>query len=269
MRFELARRIGVLVEIGPVGEAVAEQAMHHRAGERGVGAGLHQHRQVGLLHRAVHVDVDGRDLRAALLAGAARVGHHVDLRVHRVGAPDHDQVRLRHLARIDAGDLAAAGREARIGRVDADRRVIAGILLHVAQAVHAVAHHEAHRAGVIVRPHALGAVAPLGRVELLGDEIERVVPRDALEAAGPLRADAAQRMQETVGMIGALGVARDLGADDAARVVVVLRAAHPADPAVDDVDLERAGGRAVVRTGRIADPPALGEPDGLIHRPGL
>ena len=112
-----------LFEVVPVRLAVAEQAMHHRAGERAVGAGLDQHRQIGLLHGAVHVDVDGDDLGAALLARAHGVRHHVDLGVDRIGAPDHDQVGLRHLARIDAGDRAGAGGEAAIGRIDADGAV--------------------------------------------------------------------------------------------------------------------------------------------------
>ena len=89
MRLEFARHVGVAVEIVAVGIAVAEQAMHDRAGERAVGAGPDQHRQIGLLHRAVHVDVDGDDLGAALLAGAHRMRHHIDLGGDRIGAPDH------------------------------------------------------------------------------------------------------------------------------------------------------------------------------------
>ena len=55
-------------------------------------------------------------------------------------------------------------------------------------------------------------------------------------------------------MMDALGVARDLGADDAGRVGLLLRAAHPADAAaVDHLDIERAGRRAVMRTGGVAD----------------
>ena len=43
-------------------------------------------------------------------------------------------------------------------------------------------------------------------------------------------------------MMDALGVARDLGADHAGRVGVVLGAAHAADGAVvEHLDLERAG----------------------------
>ena len=96
--------------------------MHDRAGQRAVGAGPQQHRHVGLLHGAVHVDVDRDDLGAAFFAGARRMRHHVDLGRHRVGAPDHHQVGFRHLARIGAGELAGAGDEAGPGRVDADRR---------------------------------------------------------------------------------------------------------------------------------------------------
>src|SRR5580704_1734081 len=46
------------------------------------------------------------------------------------------------------------------------------------QPVDAVALHQAHGAGVIVRPYRFGAVLLFGAQELLGDEIERVVPRD-------------------------------------------------------------------------------------------
>ena len=238
--------------------------MHHGAGERAVGAGAHQHRQVGLLHGAVHVDVDGDDLGAALLARARRVGHHVDLGVHRIGAPDHHQVGLRHLARIGAGDAAGAGGKAGIGRVDADRGMEAGIFLGVAQPVDAVAHDEAHGAGVVIRPHRLRAVALLGLDEFLGDEIERVVPRDRRERAVRL---AHQRPHQPVGMVHALGVARDLGADHAGGVVVVLGAAHAADGVrVEHFDFERAGRRAIVRTGGKADPRRRrARANGLIH----
>ncbi len=183
MRFKLARRVGVFVEIIPVRLAVAEQAMHHRAGERAVGAGLHQHRQIGLLHGAVHIDVDRGDLGAALFARAHGVRHHVDLGVHRIGAPDHHQIGFRHFARIDAGDAPDAGGKAGIGRIDADGGMEAGIFLGVAQPVDAVAHHQTHGAGIIIRPHRLGAVPLLGLQKLLGDQIERVVPGNRCELA--------------------------------------------------------------------------------------
>ena len=120
MRLEFARRVGVFFKIIPIGLAVTEQAMHHRAGKRAIGPGLDQHRQIGLLHRAIHVDVDRHDLGAALFARAHGVGHHIDLGVHRIGAPDHHQIGFRHFARIDARDAADPGGKAGIGGIDAD-----------------------------------------------------------------------------------------------------------------------------------------------------
>ena len=109
-------------------------------------------------------------------------------------------------------------------------------------------------------------MALLGGEKFLGDEVERVVPGNGLELAGAFRPLAAQRMQQAVLVVLALGVARDLGADDAGGVVVVLGAAHAADGAlVEELDLERAGRRAIVRAGGKADPLRSGQPDGLVH----
>ena len=239
--------------------------MHHRASERAVGAGPDQHRQVGLLHGAVHVNVDDDDLGAAFLAGARGVRHHVDLGVHRIGAPDHHQIGFRHFARIGAGEFSGAGDESGPGRIDADGGEEARILFGVAQAVDAVAHQVAHGAGVIIGPHRFGAVRLLGADKLLGDKIERVVPRDWREFAAALRAFAPQRMQQAIGVMQALGVARDLGADYARRVGIVLGAAHAADRVrIKDLDLERAGRWAVVRAGRRCD---FLRAHGLIHAP--
>ena len=49
-------------------------------------------------------------------------------------------------------------------------------------------------------------------------------------------------------MMLALGIARDLGADDARRVGLARRPANPPDALpVDALDLERAGARAIMR----------------------
>ena len=112
---------------------------------------------------------------------------------------------------------------------DADGREPARVLHRVAQPVDAVALHQPHRAGVVVRPHRLAAVLARLGDELLGHDVERVVPRDLGELPGALGADAAQRLHQPVGMVDALGVARDLLADHPGGVVVAHRAAHPAD----------------------------------------
>ena len=124
--------------------------------------GFSDEAHVGLLHRRVVVDVDDDDLGAALLAGPHRMGHHVDLGDHRIGAPDDDAVGLRHLARIGAAQPAGAHHEAGPGEIGADRVEEAGIFLGVAQPIDAVALHQAHGAGIEVGPDGLAAVLLLG-----------------------------------------------------------------------------------------------------------
>src|SRR3546814_6026382 len=90
----------------------------------------------------------------------------------------------------------------------------------------------------------------LGLQERLGNLVERLLPADLLVgvAAGAALADAPQRRGQAVGMMNPLGVARDLGADNAVGIVVAARAAHLADArARQPLDLERAGDRKSTR----------------------
>src|SRR6185437_5116968 len=219
--------------------------------ESAVGAGTHREMDVGLLGGAGAVRVDHDDLGATLLR-LHGVGHDVDLGIHRVAAPDHHQVRmLVDLAHVGAALHAGAGDPASVGERHADGREPARVLHRVAQAVDAVALHQPHRPGVVVRPDRLAAVLPRLGDELLGDDVERVLPGDLGELLAALRSDPAQRLHQPVGMMDALGVARDLLADHARGVVVALRAAHPADPRrAEALDLQRAGAGAVVRADR-------------------
>ena len=264
VRFELVRHVGIFRQVVAVGESVTEQHVHNCAGERAVGARPQAKRQVGLPHRVVLVDVYRHDRRAALLAGADRVGHHVDLGRHGVCAPDDHAIGLRHLARVRPHHHAGAGDEARPGGIDADGREEARIALGVPQPVDSVAHHPAHRTGVVVGPNALRSKLPLGGQKALRNGVERLVPRDAGESTRPLRAGALQWVKEPVRMVDALGVAGDLRADDAGRVGLALGPMQPANrSAVDQLDFERAGGRTIVGAGRVADVD-LGE---LVHAP--
>src|SRR5713101_6286155 len=120
----------------------------------------------------------------------------------------------------------------------------------VAQAMDAVALHQPHGAGVVMRPHRLRPVAPRGLGEGLGDAVERLVPGDRHERCDPypLVADAAQRRLETLRVVLPLGIARDLGADHARRIGMILAAVDPSDrPRVEPLHLERAGARAIMR----------------------
>ena len=227
----------------PVGLSVAEQAVHDGAGERAVGARPHQHREVGLLHGAVHVDVDRHDPGAALLAGAHCAGHHVDLGVDRVGA----QITTRSDFVISRGSGLAICRCCGIaapGRIVADGLKKPEYLWR--RAGDAVAHDQAHGAGIEVGPDRLRPRALLDAEKFLGDQIERIVPRDRREVARPFRSFAHQRPGQPVRMVDALGIARDLGADHPRGVAVVLGAAH----AVDGVLVEHPTSSAQVEGNR-------------------
>jgi hypothetical protein len=83
--------------------------------------------------------------------------------------------------------------------------------------------------------------------------VERFVPRNRHESGfvGALRADPAQRRRQPIGVVLALGIARDLGADDADRIIVVAGTAHFADPPFgQQFDFQCADAGAIVRAGR-------------------
>src|SRR5205823_3061986 len=160
--------------------------MHDGAGEGAIGAGPQDDLDVRLLHGVVIVDVDRGDLRTAFLAGADRMRHHVDLSVHGISAPDHDEVGDAHLARIDAGNLAGADRKPDPGDVGANGGVEAGIFLYMRKAVDAVAHHEPHRAGIVIGPDRLSAEFAFGRVEAITYFVQRLVPGNPRELSGAL-----------------------------------------------------------------------------------
>ena len=228
--------------------------MHDGAGKGAVGAGLQQDLDVGLFHGVVVVDVDRRDLCTALLAGAHCVRHHIDLGVDGIGTPNHDQVRDSHLARVDAGDLAGADGKSDARDVGADGRVEARIFLHIGEAVDAIAHHQSHGAGVIIRPDRFSAEFALGGIEASRDFVQRLVPGNSRELARTLQPGATHRIEQTVRMVNALGVTRDLGADNARGISLLFGAPYSANAAaLDHLDVERAGRRAIMRTGRMAD----------------
>src|SRR5207248_459966 len=120
--------------------------------------------------------------------------------------------------------------------------------------VDAVAHHHAHGAGVIIRPNRLRAEFALGCVETIGDFVQRFVPRDPREVSRAFRTGTAQRKQQPIRVMNALGIAGDFGADHAGGIALELRTTHAPDGgAIDHFDVERASRWAVVRTGRMPD----------------
>ena len=196
------------------------------------------------------VRVDHHEGRIPRLPRLGDVGHDVDLGGGRIATPDDDQVRLRHLARVRAHVCADPGPPAVAGKARADGLVLPRIAHDVAEPIDAVALHQAHGAGVVVGPDRLKAVRLRRADERVGDQVERIVPADGAEGAVALLAGALQRLREAPRVMHALGVARDLGADDARSVVVLPRAPDGTDPVrCQPLDLQRAGRRAVVGAG--------------------
>jgi hypothetical protein len=123
------------------------------------------------------------------------------------------------------------------------------IAFGVREALDPVAHHETHRAGVEIWPHAFGAEFPLDGQETLSNAVQRFVPTDRRELPASLGANAPKRLSEPIRVMDALPIAGDLRADDARGVGLVARAVDSADPlAANHLDVESANGRAVVRT---------------------
>ena len=254
MRFEFVGTIRIGRHIIAVRKAIAKQHMHHAASESAVGAGTQDDLDIRLLHRIIVVNIDDRDLRAPLFSCAGRVSHHIDLRVDGVGAPDHDEIRLRHLARIDARDPAGAGGESGPCNRRADRPEEPRIFFLGREAIDTVTHHQPHRAGIIIRPHRLRAEVALGSVKTRRDLVQRLVPCNANILPGAFRPAAAHRKHKPVGMVDTLGVARDLRADDAGGVGLLFRASDATDGCVvNHLDVERAGRRAIMRAGGMLD----------------
>ncbi len=249
---EFAGAGGVTRHVVAIGEAFGEQHMHDPERQCRIRTGARHQMQVGLLGRAGTIGIDDEKSGPAGFAGARDMRHHVDLRGDRIGAPNHDQVRARHLARVGPAFGARPRKPSRVGKRDADRRILARIAHRVAQALDSVALHEAHRPGVKIGPHGFGSEGGGRPFQRLGRLVERFVPRDRREAvaAAPFGADAPQRNRQPIGMVLAFGVARDLRADHAGGVIVGFRAAHFADPGLGKAfDLQRADAGAVVRAG--------------------
>ena len=200
-----------------------------------------------------------RELRAArvddheLDAAVERV-HQVPGRrgvgVERVGAPDEraasvPQVRARHLPvqqpeRHHRGREAGARLGAEVGRAVLQREAL---------------DERAHLLGVAaVEDGRLGSALGLDALEVGGDLLERLVPRDRLELAGAARSGAPERRQQPVLVVHVLARRGALGAQRAAVVRVLARALDLDDAAVAHREVETALRRGVADgADRLAD----------------
>jgi len=81
--------------------------------------------------------------------------------------------------------------------------------------VHAGAIEQAHGAGIGVWQDGFGSVFGGDLFEIRGDGVEGGVPGDGFELAGALRAGATEGCEEARGVVDAIEVVGDLGAEEA------------------------------------------------------
>ena len=204
---------------------------------------------VGLLRGQRAVGIDGDDA-CALPSGLGNARPEVQVRGDRIGAPEHDQLRIAKMFDVGA-DLGT------------DHGVVAGPAC--ARTQHTLGERrpqpveetprqpevvdEAERARIGVGQDRLRIVAgDLGQAP--GDGVQRFIPADANELATPgaFLADPFHRVEQAVRVVGALQIARDLGAQNAGRTRMIRIPAHAGGDALLDCDEHGAGVRTIMRT---------------------
>ncbi len=244
--------IDMLGEVVVVEPVVDDQLVHQPERERAVGAGQQRDVPVALVGGLGLARVDADELRAGPLRGL-REGPEVQVRRDRVAAPDQDQPALGIERQVHA-DLGAVGRGQRLAAgAGADRAVEQRRAEPVEEARrHALALHQPHRAGVAVGHDGLRRARSAGgdRLQPAGDVGQRLGPAHTHEPATAPGPAALHRMQHALGVVGALRVARDLGAQRAVRRRVPGVALDLDRAAVLHRDPDRAGVRAIMRAGR-------------------
>ncbi len=238
----------MLIEKRLVGESFFKEVAMNGEGDRQVGAGLYGEVQVGLPCHGGRARVEHHDV-GALIAGLLEERHQVDARHTGVHAPDDDHLRRRVVFVADRRHLAV---EAKVGGAGWRRAHGAqqprGAEPPEQDGIGVVLRHEAVRAAVTERQNRLCPVVLPGLAHLAGDQLQRIVPGDALELARALGAAPYRRIQQPVVAVDALVEAPHLGADVAVGDVVVVRPIDLRDAARAQCHVERAGVWAIERT---------------------
>ena len=157
--------------------------------------------------------------------------HQIDLGTDRIAAPDHDEFAVRNFPGINTALGAGTCVPAGISQRCTERRVLAGILHHVAQTFDIVTLHQAHRTGVKIRPHGLCPVALRDRYQFVRYVVQGFVPADRLKSgqAGPFVPGAPERLRQPIRVVHPFRVAGDFGTDRASRIGVIPGAVYPSN----------------------------------------
>ena len=238
---------------------VREEEPVDRERDGDVGARLHGQVHVGRSCERRRPRIDHDERRAALLR-FAHVRDQVDAGRRRVDAPEDDQRGFRVVLIRDRRHLAVERHVGGAGRRGADRARQTRRAEPAPQLrVDVVLRQQAVRSAVRIRQNRLAPPAlRLRGAHLLGDQLERFVPRHALELAFALAAFAHRRIEQPVGSVHALAEFPHLRADEAVGDRVSARAVDVDDAPAPHRHRQAAGIRAVERARGINDD---GRPD--------
>ena len=165
---------GVLSDVIPVYPLLGKQHMHYCTGQSAVSARAQHQVQIRLLCCTSSVGVYDYQPCIIVSASFGDVVHNIDLRVHRISAPDYHQIRLTHQANITAPLGSRTGNPTGIGECRAERRMLPRCTVRMTEAIKAVALHQPHGAGVVKRPNGLWPRHLSNTVKSLSDQINGV-----------------------------------------------------------------------------------------------
>ena len=225
---------------------------HHRQGERGVGPGPDQDHLVGLRRGLGLAHVDRDDVGpAATGGGQVRTGVRL---AGEVGAPQHDEARVRAHVLLRVRLEGARQSEAEAAQPPADHRGMPPLAApEIREAPEEVG---ADPRPVVVREEPVPRPEPdrlaAGFAHPGGDHVERLVPADpAPGVLSPARAD--ERMEEPARVVDDLARRLAPDAEESAAVRVVRIAPHAQEAPALDGDQHAAERRVAVHGAHGAD----------------
>mmetsp|Transcript_26216 Transcript_26216/g.61865 ORF Transcript_26216/g.61865 Transcript_26216/m.61865 type:complete len:371 (-) Transcript_26216:639-1751(-) len=246
---QLLPAVDMAVDVVLVQPVVRDQLMHQAQRQRAVGARQHGDVLVAFVGRLGLARVDADQLGAVTL-GLVGISPEVQVGRDAVAAPDDDELGAREMPRVHAELVAIGGRQAGRAGGGTNGAVQPRGAQRIPQAAgHGFALDQAHGAGIAVGLDAL-RVARRDGLQPRGDVGQRLGPAHAHKGRRlGLFADALERMQQALRVVGALGVARDLGAQRTMRAGMLGTPLDLDDLLVLHCDLQRAGVRAIMGAG--------------------
>ena len=220
--FKACRVLRDVVVVQPV---VGDEFMHQGQSQCCIGARLERQVHIAFVGGFAAARVDADQL-GTLAFGLLRESPEMHAAGDGVAAPNQDEFAFCKKLHLHA-QLAAEGLRQCFGTCAGAYRAVQLRSPQQIEKTHGdgLALHHAHGAGVAVGEDAL-RVARCNALEFGGDGVQGFVPTHPHELTAALGTAALQGMQHPLGVVGALGVARHLGAQDAIGERVVRVALH-------------------------------------------